>query len=63
MGQLEKWLPSRKWWTQFVTSAATVITMAVTGDGINTDDETKAVIGIVVALALTYIVPNADTAK
>lgn len=54
------WKPSRKWWTQFVASAGTLAGMVWTGDGVNTDDEKLAVIGILVALVGTYWVPNGD---
>ena len=54
------WTPSRKWFAQLAASAGTVVTMAWTGDGINTDDEKKAIVGIVVALVLTYLIPNKE---
>jgi hypothetical protein len=61
---MSKWksaLPTWKWWTQLVGSIGTILTMALTGDGVNTDDEKRAVIGICVTLALTYIAKNEDT--
>lgn len=61
MTRWKRWLPTRKWWAQFVGSTATVVTMAWTGDGINTDDERKAVIGVCATLVLTYIVANEKT--
>lgn len=57
----KSWFPTRKWWVQFVVSLGTVATMLWTGDGINTDDEKKAVIGLGVALAGTYLMPNDNT--
>lgn len=54
------WMPTRKWWFSFVTGAGTVLTMALTGDGINTDAEITGVIGIGVALVGSYIIPNSD---
>lgn len=53
-----KWIPTNKWFVQLASSLATVATLLWTGDGINTDDEKKAVIGLVTALILTYLTPN-----
>jgi hypothetical protein len=56
----KSWLPTRKWLTQLVFSAGTAATMAWTGDGINTDSEKTALIGLGVTLVATYITPNKD---
>lgn len=55
---MKKWFPSRKWWVLFVTTCGTVATMLWTGDGINSNDEKTTVIGLLVGLGLTYLVPN-----
>lgn len=57
------WIPSRKWLGQLVTSAGTVAGMAWTGDGINTDNEKLAVIGITVGLVTTYLIPNKEVSQ
>jgi hypothetical protein len=59
----KKWLPTNKWWTATVTAAATVVGMAVTGDGINTDDEELLVIGLVAQRLIAWITPNEGRSK
>lgn len=57
-----KYMPTWKWWTATVTGAGTVIGVAVTGDGINTDDEKLLVVGFIVQRVVAWLTPNADLA-
>lgn len=52
------WWPTWKWWTATITGAGTIVTVALIGDGINTDDEKILVIGIVVARLVAWTTPN-----
>lgn len=50
--------PTWKWCTATVTAAGTVAVLAFTGDGINTDPEIIAIIGLVVQRFVAYFTPN-----
>lgn len=54
------WLPTRKWWAALVTALGALATMVVTTGGWD-QEETVAAIGIVVARAVAYLVPNQAT--
>lgn len=55
-----KYMPTWKWWTASVTGAGTIIGVAVTGDGINTDDEKLLVVGFIVQRIVAYLTPNSE---
>lgn len=58
MSKYSKWLPTRKWWFATTVAVGTILGLVLTGDGINSDDETIAVIGLVVQRVGSYIIPN-----
>jgi hypothetical protein len=56
--RMNRWFPTNKWWGQFIVSDATIAGMLWTGNGVDTDAEKLALIGIVANLATTYLIPN-----
>jgi hypothetical protein len=52
--------PTRKWFAAQVVAIGALLTMYVTTDGWD-DEETVALIGLVVQAFTTYLVPNQDT--
>ena len=60
-GLVSRYMPTAKWWAATITAAGSVVTLAVTGDGINTDDEKALVIGIFIQRLVAWAVPNQGT--
>lgn len=54
------WVPTRKWVVGQITALGALVTMVVTTGGWN-QEETVALVGLLVAGATSYLVPNLDT--
>lgn len=53
------WFPTRKWMVGQITALGALLTMVVTTGGWD-QEETVALVGLVVAGATAYLVPNLD---
>lgn len=59
-GRQRGWAPTRKWIVGQITALGALLTMVVTTGGWS-QQATVALVGLLVAAATSYLVPNLDT--
>lgn len=58
---MSKWMPTNKWINATLVIVGTILGMALTGDGINTDPEVLTVLSLVTQRAVAYFTSNANS--